>query len=709
MTDQMEGIASYGREMARLAAQTRDIRRFTKLARKIQVMADGEISRLQEEAAKDGIKPACGKGCSSCCHRLVVATAPEVISALVHMMETASSQEREDFLARVDRSEAANRGFWEYQKTRAMAPCPFLVEDACSIYDLRPLTCRALNSDDPEKCRPRESEEDELPPSDIPKQSQISHIAAQLVAACREAGVISGGYEFGLTVATLLRNPSLLNGLNPMVPELEKLKLVSEYAVADETVLPELAIALANPVRSEVNSLLHRGYVDKALELLPQQDSEAFSIVSSHAMPPFHMTEADIDASWEHWGQALDRFENSNLNPGEVFGYLQPFNTFSVAYSGRDVRPYLERYMRVAHRYAARALPHLCAPIEAPRRPGKFRLGYISYRIKNFNGSRWSIGWLKNHSKDIETYVINLTEQEDGTSLVFRRMADNYFHVPLTVSTVAAFVRELDLDALIFTDVGMCGHTTQLSLLRLARRQFGAWGHPVTSGSPMMDYYLSSDMMEPENGQDHYTEKLLRLPGSGLTYVRRQLMPSLKSASDFGLPEDGFIFCGQNPLKLLPKHDFLWAEIAARTSKPLVFLEGWYSNDLNFLRRRIEALGIPAVFLPSQTREDYLRLLQLAEVSVDPPAWNGGNTTIEAVTLGTPVVSMSGEFMRGRHALAFLNQAGVGDLIARTPEDYIDLVVNSDRRNSIFQNARPEAIYDDLHPVREIDRLLLEG
>ena len=53
------------------------------------------------------------------------------------------------------------------------------------------------------------------------------------------------------------------------------------------------------------------------------------------------------------------------------------------------------------------------APIDQPRRPGKFRLGYISYRLKSFNGSRWAIGWLRNNSPDIETTVV---EREAGIS-----------------------------------------------------------------------------------------------------------------------------------------------------------------------------------------------------------------------------------------------------------------------------------------------------
>ena len=61
---------------------------------------------------------------------------------------------------------------------------------------------------------------------------------------------------------------------------------------------------------------------------------------------------------------------------------------------------------------------------------------------------------------------------------------------------------------------------TQLAALRLAPIQCVTWGHPVTSGLPTVDYFLSSELMEPKDGQDHYSERLIRLPGIGVCYAK---------------------------------------------------------------------------------------------------------------------------------------------------------------------------------------------
>jgi predicted O-linked N-acetylglucosamine transferase (SPINDLY family) len=362
--------------------------------------------------------------------------------------------------------------------------------------------------------------------------------------------------------------------------------------------------------------------------------------------------------------------------------------------------------MAVIHRLATEAHPELTLPLER-RRPGRVRVGFISDRLTNSNGSRFALGWLNRFSPEIETYAFNLAASEDNTSLAFRRSADRYFHLPVTVSEFAPLIRSYDLDALIFTNIGMAGGPIQAAALRLARTQLSCWGHPVTSGSPTLDYYLSSELMEPPNGDDHYSETLIRLPGSGVSYPRAPLEVSAKTPSQLGVPEDGFLLMCQFPPKLTPNFDEVYLEIAARSSKPLVFLEAHAGRGNEVLRERLGKTGQNTIVLPRQTPADYLRLLQLADTSVDSVGWSGGNTTIDALTLGTPVVSLPGEFMRGRHSLAFLTRAGVPGLLAKDIPDFIELALDRDRQRSAMSGLDVDALYGDPAPAQAIGDLLL--
>ena len=81
--------------------------------------------------------------------------------------------------------------------------------------------------------------------------------------------------------------------------------------------------------------------------------------------------------------------------------------------------------------------------------------------------------------------------------------------------------------------------------------QCNSWGHPDTSGFPTLDYYLSSDLMEPPDGQDHYTERLVRLPNLSIYYEPIDLQPVALDRADLGLRSTATVYwCGQSLLQV---------------------------------------------------------------------------------------------------------------------------------------------------------------
>ena len=126
--------------------------------------------------------------------------------------------------------------------------------------------------------------------------------------------------------------------------------------------------------------------------------------------------------------------------------------------------------------------------------------------IQNIDRSRYEIhGYYTGHLRDAETAVA--------------RSACAQFVDGLSFEALAAKIRSDRLHALIFPEIGMEPVTVKLAALRLAPVQCNSLGHPVTSGMPTIDYYLTSDLMEPETGADSYTEELVRLPNLALCYT----------------------------------------------------------------------------------------------------------------------------------------------------------------------------------------------
>jgi protein O-GlcNAc transferase len=319
---------------------------------------------------------------------------------------------------------------------------------------------------------------------------------------------------------------------------------------------------------------------------------------------------------------------------------------------------------------------------------GKIKVGYISSHLYNHNGANWSLGWIKNHNRDhFEIYCYHVGVKTDHITEQFQLYSNSFVHIPKDLAAICKQVISDNLHILVFPAIGMEIIDGQLSALRLAPVQCTAWGHPVTSGLPTVDYYLSSELMESENAQEHYSEQLIRLPNIGLCYSK-PILPELKNIrSDFGLPEDSIVYlCCQSTFKYLPQYDYIFPSIAKQVKKAkfvfIAALEGKYITEQ--FRQRLDQEFTKfclnsedyCVILPRQKNQyDFLQLNLISDIFLDTFGWNGGNTTLQAIACNLPVVTCPGEFMRGRHSYGFLKMLGVNDTIANSEAEYIDIAV----------------------------------
>jgi protein O-GlcNAc transferase len=276
------------------------------------------------------------------------------------------------------------------------------------------------------------------------------------------------------------------------------------------------------------------------------------------------------------------------------------------------------------------------------------------------------------------------------------------------------------LHVLVFLDIGMSPRMAQLGALRLAPVQCTTWGHPLTSGLPTIDYYLSSDLMEPDNAQDYYTEKLIRLPGIGINF-RKPLIPTVcfyKTRADFGIRHDAVVYLScQSAFKYLPQHDDVFPAIAKLApNAQFVFISPnkYLANDFKERRNKaFLAAGVPigdkVVLVPRLDNFSYCSLNSLSDIYLDTIDWSGCNTTLEAIACRLPVVTLPGEFMRGRHSSAILTQAGVTETIACDKTGFIEIAaklgLDREWRTRVVQKlvGGYSRLYSDKRCVRSLE------
>jgi hypothetical protein len=640
----------------------------------------------------------------------VGATTPELF-AVLDELKGWSEEKRAEVVERLEEYREKT-SYWRCEPVVAWAPCAFLKEGLCSIYGVRPLSCRMHSSYEPNECRRHFRKLDpRAKRMQVKGQAEIADgIVRATIGALLSSGKPSGLIDLPNAILAILENPEALEPFSPNNDLLNRFNVLSELKGAPQPMAYECLRLKESSAYTAWSELLSQKRTIAAAELdgLTNPTIQAFARLA--AIPPFYETQGELEETWERKVADLDRFVETPLNPKDAFEAIWLFDLFNLPYMGKNVRPFMQRLMSHAYeKFALPAYPHLAAPPEGPRKPGRFRLGYAGFRLKGFNGTQWARGWLMNHSPEIETFVFHLGADEDRVTNQWRRIADHYRHLLMPVAQAAEAIREYDLDALIIPDIGMDGINLQLALLRMARVQLTAWGHPVTSGSPAIDYYLSSEMMEPPDGDDHYTEKLVRLPGSGLTYPAFDYKSDTQKTGDIDLPANGFYMVAQYFGKLLPSEDHLYREIAERSGKPIVFIGAKQEGLRLAFEARLKQAGIPAIVLPFMAPPDFMRVIQLSDAVLDSPSWNGGNTTMMALALRKPVITLPGAFMRGRHGLAFLPLSGAEALIARDEAEYVALALDTDRQQEVVRGLHPESMFMDRRPVQAIDELLLSA
>ncbi|WP_306536017.1 YkgJ family cysteine cluster protein [Geobacter sp.] len=157
---------------------------------------------------------ACGPGCAACCTVNVTVLLPEAIAIAAHLEEVCGSAELE--LVKIRTAEAAARVRWmdEEERIRAGVVCPFLDGRGwCAIHPVRPLTCRALSSTDPEQCRralaSQGSDEEETIVVNIFQKFLMEETFRGLSAALEKAGLDVTGRELARSVTRCFCDPRL--------------------------------------------------------------------------------------------------------------------------------------------------------------------------------------------------------------------------------------------------------------------------------------------------------------------------------------------------------------------------------------------------------------------------------------------------------------------------------------------------------------------
>jgi protein O-GlcNAc transferase len=462
----------------------------------------------------------------------------------------------------------------------------------------------------------------------------------------------------------------------------------------------------------------------QALALNPGHADAHFAACFAE-LPVIYKEESEIPRRRAAYEQKLrelsDNIERGLLN-GDLIKAIGARHPFLLAYQGGNDRALQQIYGEMIGRIVARHFPP--APLPPPPAPGEqIRVGIVSSFF--YRHSNWKIpikGWagqLDRKRFHVTGYHLGFIRDEQTEAAA--RLCDRFVHRTLDTE---GWRREILADAphaLIYPGLLMDISSLQLAAQRLASVQCNSWGHPETSGLSTLDYFLSSDLMEPPEAQANYTEKLVRLPNLSIYYEPVETEAVSVTREELGLRPGATVFwSGQSLFKYLPQYDDVFVRIArAVPDSQFVFLRHFGAPKVTaVVRERLErafaAAGLRAdqycVFLNRLSQSKFVAAAGLSDVFLDSIGWSGCNSALECLTQALPVVTFEGTTMRGRHSAAILRMIGVTDTIAPTIDDYVAIATclgqdlqyrktisarMAENRHKLYQDRAPITALED--------------
>jgi predicted O-linked N-acetylglucosamine transferase (SPINDLY family) len=366
----------------------------------------------------------------------------------------------------------------------------------------------------------------------------------------------------------------------------------------------------------------------------------------------------------------------------DAIGSHQPFY---LPYQGFDDRELQTLYgSLVCSIMAARYTTPVLANPPGPHEP--IRLGIVSGFFRQH--SNWKIpikGWLSN--LDRERFHVSgyyTSGERDSETDAAAELCERFVQGPLSLDAWRRKILDDAPHVLMFPEIGMDKVSAQLAAQRLAAVQCASWGHPVSSGFPTIDYFISSDLMEPAGAAAHYSEQLIRLPNLSIYYEPADAPRICVDRAQLGLRPGAVVYwCCQSLPKYLPQFDSVFARIAAEVPDcQFAFIEFGGGRGVTEmfgarLERAFKAIGLKAgdrcVFLPRLAPDRFVAAIGQCDVVLDSIGWSGCNSILEGLVHNVPIVTFAGEMMRGRHTAAILDMMDIRETTAHTIDEYVSM------------------------------------
>lgn len=375
------------------------------------------------------------------------------------------------------------------------------------------------------------------------------------------------------------------------------------------------------------------------------------------------------------------RYKNQMCDWGEFGQLAQDLTTQSIARPGH-VSPLVflaisddpAAHLRVAKASVARLSPVTPLPPQPRGQGRRLRIGYLSGDFRDHAVGYLTAETLAHHDRDNFDVVLYSNGPDDGSEWRqrFARLGRLTDLRRLSDQDAAAAIARDKVDVL----VDMAGHTSmnRLSVLnyRPAKVVMNWLGYPGSLGASAVDYIIADrHLIRPED-ERHYAEAVIRLP---VTYMPASRDRAPGEAETVERPAGGFILSAFNHTsKLTPDMFGIWCRLLRHRDDAILWLPATGAAVQANLRREAAGRHVDPDRLVFAERvalaSTHLARYRHVDLQLDGFPYGGHTTTNDALLMGCPVLTLSGEGFPSRVAGSLLSAVGLADFVCHSAAEY---------------------------------------
>lgn len=347
---------------------------------------------------------------------------------------------------------------------------------------------------------------------------------------------------------------------------------------------------------------------------------------------------------------------------------VTPFQFLGLSGQAALQKQCAEIYTQDQHRQR----PPLTVPRAAPLPDGRLRLAYLSADLHDHATAHLMADVFDAHDHSrFELWTFSIGPETGDAMQQRLKGAFNHFIDARRLSdqAVAERIARAGIDILIDLKGYTRDSRPDILAWRPAPLQVSYLGYPGTLGAPYIDAVLADAVLVPPGDEAHYTERVLRLPGS---YQANNALHALDTPAptraEAGLPASGVVFsCFNNAWKISPPVFDAWMQILTAVPASVLWLLQDHEDAAANLRREAAARGVTAerlVFAPRVAHAEHLARQSLADLFLDTQPYGAHTTASDALRQGVPVLTCRGGSFAARVGASLLTALDLPELIA---------------------------------------------